>query len=54
MIVGIPRHGEGALVLRVGRLVPVNGRNVTPVHAYMQTEVRGENGRDQRLPLPKN
>ena len=42
MIVGIPRHGEGASRVAVGRLVAGEGRNVTPVHAYMQTEVRGE------------
>ena len=42
MIVGIPRHGDGASRVAVGRLVAGEGRNVTPVNAYMQTEVRGE------------
>ena len=42
MIVGIPRHGDGASRVAVGKLVAGEGRNVTPVHAYMQTEVRGE------------
>lgn len=42
MIVGIPRHGDGASRVAVGKLIAGEGRNVTPVHAYMQTEVRGE------------
>jgi aminobenzoyl-glutamate utilization protein A len=44
MMQGIPRHGEGATRVSVGRLVAGEGRNVTPVHAFMQTEVRGETG----------
>ncbi|HIU83995.1 MAG TPA: amidohydrolase [Candidatus Aphodousia gallistercoris] len=42
MLVGIPRHGEGATRVAVGRMVAGEGRNVTPVHAYIQMEVRGE------------
>lgn len=42
MMAGIPRHGEGDSRVAVGRLVAGEGRNVTPVHAYMQAEVRGE------------
>ena len=42
MMVGIPRHGDGASRVAIGKLVAGEGRNVTPVHAYMQTEVRGE------------
>ncbi|MCF0253139.1 MAG: amidohydrolase, partial [Duodenibacillus sp.] len=42
MMAGIPRHGDGASRVAVGKLVAGEGRNVTPVHAYMQTEVRGE------------
>lgn len=44
MMQGIPRHGRGATRVAVGRLVAGEGRNVTPVHAFMQTEVRGETG----------
>ena len=42
MLVGIPRHGDGASRVAVGRMVAGEGRNVTPVHAYIQMEVRGE------------
>lgn len=42
MLAGIPRHGDGASRVAVGKLIAGEGRNVTPVHAYMQTEVRGE------------
>ena len=41
-LAGIPRHGDGASRVAVGKLVAGEGRNVTPVHAYIQTEVRGE------------
>ena len=44
MMQGIPRHGEGTTRVSVGRLVAGEGRNVTPVHAYMQAEVRGSSG----------
>ncbi len=42
MLVGIPRHGDGTSRVAVGRLVAGEGRNITPVHAYIQAEVRGE------------
>ncbi len=42
MLTGIPRHGEGISRVAVGRLEAGEGRNITPVHAYMQIEVRGE------------
>lgn len=42
MLVGIPRHGDGASRIAVGKLIAGEGRNVTPVHAYIQAEVRGE------------
>lgn len=42
MLVGIPRHGDGASRVAVGRLTAGEGRNITPVHAYIQAEVRGE------------
>ncbi len=42
MLQGIPRHGEGDTRVAVGKLVAGEGRNVTPVHAYMQLEVRGQ------------
>ncbi len=42
MMQGIPRHGEGATRISIGRLNAGEGRNVTPVHADMQLEVRGE------------
>jgi aminobenzoyl-glutamate utilization protein A len=42
MMAGIPRHGEGASRVAVGKLIAGEGRNVVPAHAYIQTEVRGE------------
>lgn len=42
MMQGIPRSGEGVTRIAVGRLNAGEGRNVTPVHADMQLEVRGE------------
>ena len=42
MLAGIPRHGDGTSRVAVGRLVAGEGRNITPVHAYIQAEVRGE------------
>lgn len=38
----IPRHGQGATRISVGTLTAGEGRNVTPVHAKMQVETRGE------------
>lgn len=43
MMQGIPRSGEGASRIAVGKLNAGEGRNVTPVHADMELEVRGEN-----------
>lgn len=42
MMQGIPRSGEGMTRVAIGRLNAGEGRNVTPVHADMQLEVRGE------------
>ncbi len=42
MLQGIPRHGEGETRIAVGRLVAGEGRNVTPVHASLEIETRGE------------
>ncbi len=42
MMEGIPRHGEGVTRISIGRLNAGEGRNVTPAHASMQLEVRGE------------
>ena len=42
MLAGIPRHGDGTSRVAVGRLVAGEGRNITPVNAYIQAEVRGE------------
>ena len=42
MLVGISRHGDGATRVAVGKLMAGEGRNVTPVHALIQAEVRGE------------
>ena len=44
MMQGIPRSGQGTTRIAVGRLNAGEGRNVTPVHADMQLEVRGETG----------
>lgn len=41
MIQGIPRHSQGDTRISVGRLVAGEGRNVTPVHAFIQLETRG-------------
>ncbi len=42
-LAGIPRHGGGMTRIAIGTLHAGEGRNVTPVHAKMQIEVRGEN-----------
>lgn len=42
MMQGIPRSGEGDTRVSIGTLHAGEGRNVTPVHADMQLEVRGE------------
>lgn len=42
MLAGIPRHGEGATRIAIGTLHAGEGRNVTPAHAVMEIEVRGE------------
>lgn len=42
MLAGIPRHGDGASRVAVGKLIAGEGRNVTPVNAVIQCEVRGE------------
>lgn len=42
MLQGIPRHGEGVSRIAVGKLIAGEGRNVTPAHAHMEIEVRGE------------
>ena len=41
MLQGIPRNGQGDTRVAVGKLNAGEGRNVTPVHADMQLEVRG-------------
>lgn len=41
---GITRHSGGATRVAVGTLHAGEGRNVTPTHAMMQVEVRGETG----------
>ena len=42
MLVGIPRHGDGVTRVAVGKIMAGEGRNITPVHALIQAEVRGE------------
>lgn len=42
-LLGISRHGEGMTRVNVGVLRAGEGRNVIPVFAEMQVEVRGEN-----------
>lgn len=44
MMSGISRHSGGVTRVCVGKLVAGEGRNVTPVNAYLQGEVRGETG----------
>ena len=44
MLQGIPRHSGGDSRVAIGTLHAGEGRNVTPVHAKMQIEVRGETG----------
>lgn len=39
---GIPRHGEGATRINVGRIVAGTGRNVVPDRAKLELETRGE------------
>lgn len=42
MIEGIPRHSEGVSRISIGTLRAGEGRNVTPVHAVLEVETRGE------------
>lgn len=42
MLEGITRHSEGATRVAVGTMNAGEGRNVTPAHAVMQIEVRGQ------------
>ena len=42
MLAGIPRNSQGDTRISIGRLVAGEGRNVVPVHAKMQIEVRGQ------------
>lgn len=42
MLEGIPRHSGGATRVAVGTMNAGEGRNVTPAHAVMQIEVRGQ------------
>ncbi len=44
MLQGIPRHSGGDSRVAIGTLHAGEGRNVTPSHARMQIEVRGETG----------
>ena len=44
MMQGISRHREGSTRVAVGTLHAGEGRNVTPVHAVIQAEVRGATG----------
>ena len=41
-LAGIPRNSQGSTRISVEKLVAGESRNVIPVHAYMQVEVRGE------------
>ena len=43
MLQGLPRHSAGDSRVAIGTLHAGEGRNVTPTHAKMQIEVRGEN-----------
>ena len=42
-IMGIARHGKGNTSVNIGTISAGEGRNVVPVHAKMEMEVRGEN-----------
>ncbi len=42
-IMGIARHGQGNTAVNIGTLHAGEGRNVVPVHASMELEVRGAN-----------
>ena len=42
-IMGIARHGQGDTSVNIGTISAGEGRNVVPVHAKMEMEVRGEN-----------
>lgn len=41
MLNAIPRSGQGMTRISVGRLTAGEARNITPVHAHMELEVRG-------------
>ncbi|MDO5532142.1 amidohydrolase [Sutterella sp.] len=47
-IMALPRHEEGMTRVNVGQLHAGEGRNVVPSHAWMEIEVRGENGEVNR------
>lgn len=42
-IMGIARHGDGETSVNIGTIRAGEGRNVVPVHAHMELEVRGAN-----------
>ena len=42
-IMGIARHGQGDTSVNIGTISAGEGRNVVPVHAKMELEVRGKN-----------
>ncbi len=42
-IMGIARHGKGDTSVNIGTINAGEGRNVVPVHAKMELEVRGKN-----------
>ena len=42
-IMGIARHGKGDTSVNIGTINAGEGRNVVPVHARMELEVRGKN-----------
>ena len=42
-IMGIARHGKGDTSVNIGTISAGEGRNVVPVHAKMELEVRGKN-----------
>ena len=53
MLTAIPRTSQGDTRISVGRLDAGEGRNITPVHAHMECEVRGASDAANRFMMER-
>jgi len=53
MLTAIPRTSQGDTRICVGRLDAGEGRNITPVHAHMECEVRGQSDAANRYMMER-